>query len=473
MSIRDLIALGFGNLWQTKLRSILTILGVVIGIGALTSMISFGTGMQKNITDTFEENDLFTSMYITTVEFSMADIQNPNMDNIQDILKQPKQTLNDSILNKIREFNHVSLAYPEIIIPAKIRYKDYESKTRIQALPAKIRKYKPYDKLLAGEFYSNDSALGIVISWETLRKMGIIVKSDGEEIRMTKKDSLKRKVILPADSVIGLEIEVVSATLDIQGLMRNPFQLMNKSEEAFTEKSTSFPIIGILQKSEPFSTRNLKGGCIVATNTASVIPTLNFNNIWDILDRDNKKGQYASLYVRVDDMKNLSAVQNQIEEMDLHVFSIIDQISEIKRGFLIMDSILGAIGTVALLIAALGIINTMIMSILERRKEIGIMKSIGGSESNIRTIFFVEAGAIGFIGAIFGLILGWLFTRVANFVLNNYIIPEGEASIDVFYFPPWLILGAILFSIVISLIAGLYPAIRASRVDPVKVLRYE
>jgi len=121
----------------------------------------------------------------------------------------------------------------------------------------------------------------------------------------------------------------------------------------------------------------------------------------------------------------------------------------------------------------LGIVNTMIMSILERTREIGIMKAIGGSEIQIKWIFFVEAGSIGFIGAIFGLLLGWIVTRISNQIANSQFLPAGEPQVDFFYFPLWLILGAIAFSVILSLIAGLYPAIRAARIDPVKALRHD
>ena len=116
---------------------------------------------------------------------------------------------------------------------------------------------------------------------------------------------------------------------------------------------------------------------------------------------------------------------------------------------------------------------TMVMSILERTREIGIMKAIGGSEKEIKLIFFVEAGFIGTLGAIFGLILGWLVTRIANQIVNAKLIPQDELPVDLFYFPLWLLLGATAFSILISLAAGLYPAIRAARIDPVKALRHD
>jgi putative ABC transport system permease protein len=171
-------------------------------------------------------------------------------------------------------------------------------------------------------------------------------------------------------------------------------------------------------------------------------------------------------------MKQTDNVKAKLEKMDLNVISFADQLKEIKKGFIIIQSVLGVIGIISLFVAGLGIINTMLMSILERTREIGIMKALGGSELQIRSIFFVEAGTIGFFGSLGGLGLGWLITRVANFFVERQMIGAGNEPVNLFYFPGWLILGAIAFSILISLIAGWYPAFRASRIDPVDALRH-
>jgi putative ABC transport system permease protein len=102
-----------------------------------------------------------------------------------------------------------------------------------------------------------------------------------------------------------------------------------------------------------------------------------------------------------------------------------------------------------------------------------VMKALGGSEADIKGIFFVEAGVIGVTGGALGLVLGWIVTRVANAVANHYMRPEGVPPTDLFYMPLWLILGALGFSILVSLLAGLYPAVRAARVDPVTALRHD
>jgi putative ABC transport system permease protein len=211
----------------------------------------------------------------------------------------------------------------------------------------------------------------------------------------------------------------------------------------------------------------------VPVKAAQGIPRLGFSSVWDLLKGRGQADTYGSIYVRVKRMTDMQPVRETLEKAGLNVFSISDQLKEIRRGFLIVDSILGAIGTIALIVAALGIANTMVMSILERTREIGIMKAIGATEAAIKMIFFVEAATIGVIGALLGLVLGWGVTRVANLVVNAHLMPEGEMPVNLFYFPIWLILGAIGFSIVISLVAGLYPATRAARIDPVEALRHD
>jgi putative ABC transport system permease protein len=124
-------------------------------------------------------------------------------------------------------------------------------------------------------------------------------------------------------------------------------------------------------------------------------------------------------------------------------------------------------------VSSLGIMNTMVMSILERTREIGIMKAIGGSDGDIRRIFLIEASAIGFFGGITGVILGWVVGRVINIGANIYIQQQGGAPGNLFSLPFWLIGGAIGFSIVISLLAGSYPAGRAAKLDPIQALRHD
>ncbi len=474
MNFTDMIFLSFSNLRRTKLRTLLTTLGVIIGIGALTSMVSFGTGMQKNITDTFEANDLFTSITVSPKQINLDDIASGNVAEMANALSQESMPLTDSILMAIKEIPGVKLAYPNLEFAARIHFGDDSVSTRIQAMPSEMQNYKPFDDLLAGEFFASDSAQTVILRKEFLRKIKIKLLQEDKKISLSKEDSARGFVLMHPDSLIGKTINVVSLSMNtskipgvILGMMRN------KPEMPFDEIITKLKIGGITKPAGQFGRNPFSGGVLIPVQTARNIPSLGFSSVWDLLDGKNKKGTYGSIQVRVDEMQMIDPVSEQLEALGVGVFSIVDQLDEIKRVFLIMNSMLGAVGVIALIVAGLGIINTMVMSILERQREIGIMKAIGGSEKEIRMIFFVEVGVIGLVGAILGLILGWVVTRIANMVMNTQVLPEGMEPVNLFYFPAWLILGAIAFSILISLAAGLYPAARAARIDPVRALRHD
>jgi putative ABC transport system permease protein len=342
-------------------------------------------------------------------------------------------------------------------------------------MPAAISQFKPFNDLLAGSFFTSDSSTGVVIREETLNsRLKIrLWKENGENV-LSRTDSIKGVKIIHPDSLIGKSISLVSMSVNRSKIPSALFgMLRNKPELPFDETVTRLKISGILKKQGEFGRGVFNGNMIIPVKTAESIPKLGFSSVWDLLDQKKKEGTYGSIHVRITDMKKMDAVKKSLEELNVGVFSIADQLEEIKRGFLIMDSLLGAIGAIALIVAGLGIVNTMVMSILERTREIGIMKAIGGSEREIRMIFFVEASVIGFVGAIFGLILGWIVTKIATVVMNTQLIPEGVDPVDLFYFPLWLIFGAIAFSLLVSLAAGLYPAMRAARIDPVKALRHD
>jgi ABC-type antimicrobial peptide transport system permease subunit len=139
----------------------------------------------------------------------------------------------------------------------------------------------------------------------------------------------------------------------------------------------------------------------------------------------------------------------------------------------VLDLFLGIFGSLALAVASIGIVNTLVMAILERRREIGIMKAIGASDGDVKKLFFVEAGVMGIFGGVVGVTLGWAIGRVINLGTNVYLRRQHFPPENVWSVPWWLVGGAILFALIVSLLSGLYPAARAARLDPVQALRYE
>jgi putative ABC transport system permease protein len=185
---------------------------------------------------------------------------------------------------------------------------------------------------------------------------------------------------------------------------------------------------------------------------------------------------YRAVELRVADPSRIKPVTAKLEQLGFRAFSVTNQLEEIERIFLIINSSLALLGGIALLVASFGISNTMIMSIRERTREIGIMKAIGGSDGEIMRIFFVEACLIGLLGGTLGVIAGWLVDSVANVLANRWItrqIGQAMRHVDFFSIPWYLWVGAIVFAVLISLIAAIYPARHAAKVDPIKALRHE
>jgi len=191
------------------------------------------------------------------------------------------------------------------------------------------------------------------------------------------------------------------------------------------------------------------------------------------LDKSESEG-YESAVIRVDDPVVLTQVRKRLTELGFGSFSIVDQLEQIRTVFLIIDSVLGLLGGISLLVASFGIANTMIMSILERTREIGIMKAIGAEDREVKMIFFFEAAVIGLTGGIIGALAAWGIDGISNRLAYRFILkPQGASFVDFFSLPPYLWLGAILFALVVSILAALYPAARAARIDPVRALRHD
>ncbi len=159
--------------------------------------------------------------------------------------------------------------------------------------------------------------------------------------------------------------------------------------------------------------------------------------------------------------------------MGFSAYSVLDATQALQQVFAVFDIFLLIFGSLALVVASLGVINTLVMSILERRREIGILKALGAADRDVSRLFFVEAGAMGLLGGILGVVMGFMISRAINLATNVYLARRDLPALSVTAVPWWMVLGAIGFSIVVSLAAGMYPASRAARLDPVQALRYE
>jgi len=191
----------------------------------------------------------------------------------------------------------------------------------------------------------------------------------------------------------------------------------------------------------------------------------------------NKDG-YGQAVVKVEDPKQVMEVSKQITDLGYQAYTPAEYVQGINNFYLVLQVIFGGVGAIALLVAAIGIANTMAMAILERTREIGLMKAIGATNKDVLSIFLGEAAGIGLIGGIGGVLIGWLVGQIGNVLALVYFAgqssQQGAPPPSVAIVTPlWLPLFALAFATFIGLISGLYPALRAATMVPVNALKYE
>jgi len=202
-------------------------------------------------------------------------------------------------------------------------------------------------------------------------------------------------------------------------------------------------------------------------------------NEWAMNRRFNyNKDGYGMAVVKVANVDQVIEITDQITEMGFQAYTPQSFVQGINNFYVILQVIFGGVGAIALLVAAIGIANTMAMSILERTREIGLMKAVGATNRDVWAIFLGEASGIGFIGGLGGVLIGWLAGQGINVVAIIYLASQasqqgGAPPSVAVYTPLWLPLFALVFSTLIGLLSGLYPALRAATMIPVMALKYE
>ena len=454
MKLPEYLRFSLSNLWEMKLRTALTTFGVTVGIGALVAMVGFGEGMQKNVTEGFKALDLLNSITV----FPAGMLSGLALGDSGRRLKRDEgragegRTLDDAAIRQIEKLPGVDVVFPEIRFPAIIRIGDSEEFKLVQVVPAKIAASRLI-KLEAGKPFLRDDEDAAIIGKSLLRQMNL-------------KDS---------QSAVGIKLRISSIAFDFGAI--NPMDLgsiLQGKKLPFKKQDYEFTVSGVTESLAFLGPTPLQSDVLIPTGSARRIERLPFTNVWDLFRAGRGGGLgYSAVNVRLSSPADIDRVKEAIRGMGFSTFALIDQFAQVKKSFVYMDMMLAAVGMIAIFVAALGIINTMVMSILERYSEIGIMKAVGASHRNIKTIFFLESSVIGFLGGIFGLALGWVVSVVINRVINFFLVKQGLPDIQYFSFPIWLCFGAVAFAIGVSLVAGVYPALRAANVDPVVALRHE
>jgi putative ABC transport system permease protein len=457
MRFADAVEFALTSLRKRRLRTFLTASGVMIGIGALVSMISFGKGMQKNVTAAFETSDLFN-----TVMVMPGGPGGPSGDGDERVPAAKKageaeagkkdSVLDDAAVAEIAKIRGVRSAYPDISFPALVSLEGEEEFRLVQVVPAAVAGSKTVEVKWGRAYLSNDEE-GVIVSRTLVRRLGT---TD------------------PA-AAVGKTLRVTSVTIDLGRILSLGLEgLLGGKGLPVSQDAHDFPILGVIDV-KPFGggPSPMQNDVLIAPGPAGRIKRLPITSIWDLFRMRGGRLGYSAVSVKIGSLGDLETVKARVRDMGFTTFALADQFAEITKAFYFMDMILAAVGMIAIVVAALGIVNTMVMSILERFREIGIMKAVGAGDGDIRRIFFFESGAIGLAGGVAGCILGWATSLLINRIVNFYLARQGVPFIDYFAFPAWIFLGAVGFSVLVSLVSGIYPARRAARVDPVVALRHD
>jgi ABC-type antimicrobial peptide transport system permease subunit len=483
MPFSDLLKLALRNLREAKLRATLTSMGVIVGVAVIVTMVSFGLGLQRNLLSRFKALDLFSEMsvYGKTISGALDRASfsrrgggdrppGPRTPNTE----APTRILDDSAVAEIAKIPGVLYVEPAVFFFVQVRVngKTFGGNVAGCNVPNLSSRFSEFE---AGKMISSPQADEAIISFDFMSNAGFAAPADaiGKNIEF----------LIPAKSTKPEDEEPPSFFgLPLSGDESQP------SKTAVTVGRT-FKIVGVLKEVKP------NGG---PGPSRGLMPTMEINipmataHQWSVehsgeqnqvimalaresgaIKEDQAPG-YLSAVVRVTDPVALTDVRKKIKEMGLGSFSIVDQLDQIRTVFLIINSVLGLLGGISLLVASFGIANTMIMSILERTREIGIMKAIGAEDREIKLIFFFEAAVIGLTGGIVGSLAAWGIDAVSNRLAYRFILkPQGASFVDFFSLPPYLWLGAIVFALAVSVLAALYPASRAARIDPVRALRHD
>jgi len=453
MKFRDLLHLSTSNLLKRKLRTALTVMGVTIGVASIVVMVSLGLGLSKSMTDQMATYSDLTSVTVRDNQYYNYGSDSKDDETIH---------LDDKAIESIRTLNNVIDIFPIISKDCIVKSGNYTSWVTLNGVTDEYFQDKnfpigngAYPTENAGQpqiFYGNQ-----VICQMSNEKTQSGYWYDGV---MPDIDFMKDPIyiILDTDNYYGGNTTEGQPQVKAKKHMFTTAGIMEGGPEDY--RSGSYEAYCNIEDLKTILKKEFKGRVISGQPTTKS-------------GKPYKELYYNQLIVKTDSIDHVLELQQELQAMGYQADSDAEWIQSEQKTMNIIQLVLGGIGAVALLVAAIGIANTMMMSIYERTKEIGIMKVLGCDMRNIQTMFLMEAGFIGFIGGIVGLILSVIISVVINAISGSFMASEMGTTGNISYIPIWLALFSLIFAILVGMAAGFFPSLRAMKLSPLAAIKNE
>jgi putative ABC transport system permease protein len=470
MKLPDLTELALRNLRESLLRNSLTTIGISVGVASLVAMLSLGIGLQQLASRRLMKSGLFDTVVVT----SRRDLRNFNRDEERSgPAPAESRILDEATRQEIEHLPNVAEAYPDIRFITELRYDDKPHLTTIAALPASAKSNDAFESV-QGRFFSSDTAPEAILQKAFAEEL--LGKTPKPGIDETNVKDLAAPLLGKELTMHYAQRDATANTLSADAGAKNVAggdASLAGAAYSVVSREQKLKIVGVADL-DPESMRGpARARVFLPLKMAESLHVMQPTDLREISRAASDQPVYSSVSVRVKNPSQIQQVEDAVKKMGFNAFSILDASKSIQQFFKVLDVFLGIFGSLALAVAFIGIVNTLVMAILERRREIGIMKAVGASDGDVKKLFFAEAGAMGILGGVAGVALGWAIGQVINAGTNIYLKSQSFPPEHFWSVPWWLVGFALLFSFLVSLAAGLYPAGRAARLDPVQALRYE
>jgi putative ABC transport system permease protein len=466
MKLGDLTELAARNLREAVLRNSLTTLGISVGVASLVALLSLGVGLQQLVDRSVARAGLFDTISVRSRQSAPFGQPGGGRRTPRDAAElAPPRPLDDAARREFATLPNVVEVNPEVRFTAEARREPISQLVMVSGMAASSQSSGTLDGL-NGHFFSGPDAEEAIIQGDLAKRL--------VEVGQAPASLLGQEITLRFAQRQALPPPTQQAPTDA------PNQAVGPDEEAMgfsiVPSEKKFLVVGVTPTSD-------SGGGQVGFNNAGMylplavaekLQVVQQGDLRDVSRSNAAEGtRYAALNIRASSPTAVAQIESSVTHMGFAAFSLIDVTRNLRTFFAIFDMFLGIFGSLALAVASLGIINTLVMAILERRREIGVLKALGAADRDVRQLFFAEAGVMGLAGGLFGVLLGWAIGRAIQFATMIYLKRQGVNPPNIWSVPWWLILGAVGFAVVVSLASGIYPASRAARLDPVEALRYE